>query len=465
MKKNFSDFKGYIKGKKVAVLGIGVSNKPLIRYLASLGAKIRACDKKSREEIGDICNEFENMGVDLRFRDSYLEGLDEFNIIFKTPSIRPDIPELVCAREKGVTITSEIEEFVRYCPAKIIGVTGSDGKTTTTTIIYNMLKEEGYKTWLGGNIGTPLFDKLDEISENDMVVLELSSFQLMTMDVSPEIAIITNLSPNHLDIHKSMDEYIEAKRNIFKHQDKDDIIIINMDNDTTYSMKDEAKGRVVPFSRRQNVVDGACLEGNNLVIKDNGETNIICSMDEVKLPGLHNIENFLAASAAVKELCSIDAIRKVATEFHGVEHRIEFVREIDGVKYYNDSIATTPTRAIAGLNSFKQKVILIAGGYDKKIPFTELAKVGVDKVKVLILMGTTAQKIEDEFIKEMNTRGINGGLPIIRTASLEDAINIARVSARPGDIVTLSPACASFDMYKNFEEKGNKFKEVVNNLR
>lgn len=462
MKESFSRFKDYIKGKKAAVLGIGVSNKPLIRYLISLGAYVTACDKKPRSEIGDVCEEFEREGVKLHLGADYLRQIEEFDIIFRSPSLRPDLPELVHARESGAVITSEIEEFIKYCPAQIIGVTGSDGKTTTTTLVYKMLEKEGYKAWLGGNIGYPLFDRIEEIREGDKVVLELSSFQLMDMKLSPEIAIITNLSPNHLDIHKSMEEYVGSKKNIFRFQDSRGLLILNNDNEITRNMEGEAAGRVNLFSRRMPVGTGAYLKDKNIVLVNDGQEKNVCSIDEVKLPGLYNIENILAASAAVRELCSVESIRDVAITFTGVEHRREFVREIDGVKYYNDSIASTPTRAAASLSSFDRKVILIAGGYDKKIPFDELAQEGMEKVKLLILMGVTAPKIEEAFKRVMEGEGVS--IPIINVSSLKEAVQTAREHSSNGDIVTLTPACASFDMFKNFEERGNKFKEYVQNM-
>lgn len=461
MKEEFSTFKRYIKGKKVAVLGIGVSNKPLIKYIINLGAAVTACDKKTREDIGDICGEFENAGVVLRLGPNYLKDLGEFDIIFKTPSLRPDLPELLEAGKKGAYITSEMEEFLRYCKAPVIGVTGSDGKTTTTTLIFNILKEAGHNVWLGGNIGNPLFDKLDAIKEGDKVVLELSSFQLMTMSVSPDIAVITNLSPNHLDIHKSMEEYIESKKNIFKYQDSSEVLVLNNDNSTTAVMQSEAKGQVHFFSRLSTVKNGAFIREDSLILAKEGIEYTICRVDEIKLPGLHNAENFLAAFAATSAWCQIESMRKVALTFTGVEHRIEFIRDLDGIKFYNDSIASSPTRTIAGLNSFYKKVILIAGGYDKKIPFDELAKTGIHKVKLLILIGATAAKIEEAFNKEMKATGIK--IPIIKSNGLEDAVHIARNNGNIGDIVTLSPACASFDMFKDFEERGNTFKEIVNN--
>lgn len=463
MKESFSHFKDYIKGKKAAVLGIGISNKPLIRYLVGLGADVTACDKKLRDDIGVICDEFEREGVKLHLGADYLKQMDEFDIIFRSPSLRPDLPELLHARRSGAIITSEIEEFIKYCPAEIIGVTGSDGKTTTTTLVYKMLEREGYKAWLGGNIGYPLFDRIEQMQGDDKVVLELSSFQLMGMKVSPEVAIITNLSPNHLDIHKSMEEYVESKKNIFRFQNRNGILILNNDNEITRNMEREATGRVNFFSRQRSVEIGAYVKDKNIVLAGNGEEQVVCSEDEVKLPGLYNVENILAASAAVRELCSVESIRDVAVTFTGVEHRREFVREVDGVKYYNDSIASTPTRVAASLSSFDQKVILIAGGYDKKIPFDELASAGIKKVKLLILMGVTAPKIEAAFKKEMDGGGVS--IPIIHVSSLEEAVQTARKHSSNGDIVTLSPACASFDMFKNFEERGERFKEYVNKMK
>lgn len=456
MKKDFSEFKQFIKNKEVAVVGIGVSNTPLIYFLADLGAKVTAFDKKTEDQLGTTAKELKNRNIKLILGDNYLKELVGFDVIFKTPSMRIDSPELIDAKKKGTYITSEMEEFVRYCPAKIFGVTGSDGKTTTTSLIYSMLKKEGYKTWVGGNIGTPLFTNVENISKDDKVVLELSSFQLMTMNVCPEVAVITNLSPNHLDIHKDMEEYIEAKKNIFKYQDVSDTLILNEDNNITNSMIGEQKGKLLKFSIKEKIDNGAYFKDDILYILDKE----VCNKKDVKLMGMHNVENLLAAFCAVNKDVSIENMRKVATTFKGVEHRCEFVRELDGVKYYNDSIASSPTRTLAGLKAFHKPVILIAGGYDKHIPFDVLAEEGYDKIKVLILAGLTKEKIENAFVKVIKEKGIK--LPIYIENSFEDAIFKAKEVAEVGDIVTLSPACASFDMFPNFEVRGNKFKEIVN---
>lgn len=458
MNRDFNEFKKFINNKKTAVVGIGISNRPLIDFLLELGAKVTAFDKKTKNEIGSIAVEFEKKGVSLIVGEDYLDFLDGYEVIFKTPSMRIDNPALIKAKKAGAYVTSEMEEFVKYCPAKVIGVTGSDGKTTTTTLIYNILKEEGYKTWVGGNIGTPLFTKITDIKPEDRVVLELSSFQLMTMDVSTQVAIITNLSPNHLDVHKDMEEYITAKKNIYKFQNDRDLLILNKDNDITLAMANEAKGRVMEFSRKFKVENGAYFKDGKLYILD----KFVCNKEDIVIKGMHNVENFLSAFCATFDDVSIDSMKKVAITFSGVEHRSEFVRELDKVKYYNDSIASSPTRTLASLRAFETKVILIAGGYDKHIPFEPLAEQGLTMIKKLILLGNTKDKIEETFNKVMKDKNIY--IPIIKVNTLEDAVINARNEAEPGDIVTLSPSCASFDMFPNFEVRGNKFKEIVNDM-
>lgn len=456
MKASFSEFKKFIKGKKVAVVGIGVSNRPLVKMIVDLGGKVIACDKKT--DIGDAADELKKIGVELNLGENYLEGVVDCDVIFRTPSLRPDNPYLQRARDNGAYITSEMMEFIKYCPCKIFGVTGSDGKTTTTSLIYEMLKADGKRAFLGGNIGNPLFNRIEEIKEDDYAVIELSSFQLMECGFSPDVSVITNLSPNHLDIHKDMKEYIDSKKNIFLHQNENGLLVLNLDNKITAGMLDEAKGKVRTFSLTKGI-GYSHLEGDELSV--NGIK--ICNMKDIKLIGMHNVDNMLTAFAAVDGTVSIEAMRKVATTFTGVEHRIEFVREINGVRFYNDSIGSSPTRTIANLKAFNRKIILIAGGYDKKIPFDTLAKEGVDRVKVLVLMGNTKDKIRKAFEEEMKLR--DHYLPIIEADNLEDAVYKAYKSSENGDIITLSPACASFDMFKNFEERGNKFKEIVMNIK
>ena len=456
--REFKEFKSFINGKNVAVVGIGVSNIPLINFLVRLGAEVTAFDMKEENELGKIASEFKSKGVKLELGKGYLEKLTGFEVVFKTPSMRIDCEALVRAKNEGAYITSEMEEFVKYCKGKIYGVTGSDGKTTTTTIISKLLEAQGYKTWVGGNIGTPLFSNIEEINADDMVVLELSSFQLMTMDSPIDVAVVTNLAPNHLDMHKDMQEYIDAKKNIFLYQNEDNVLVLNRENDITYGFEKEAKGHVREFSSKRVITNGSYYKDGTLYL----EGKEVCKKNDIVIKGMHNVENYLAAFIATKDDVEIETMKKVAETFAGVEHRCELVREIDGVKYYNDSIASSPTRTLAGLFAFEKKVILIAGGYDKHIPFEPLAEQGYPFIKEIILMGDTRYLIKEAFDKLKDEKGIE--VPSIMVNSLEEAVIKAKEIAKEGDIITLSPACASFDMFPNFAVRGNKFKEIVNNI-
>jgi UDP-N-acetylmuramoylalanine--D-glutamate ligase len=453
-------FNKLINKKRIAVLGIGVSNTPLIKQFLKAGAVVIACDRHTCEQLGIVSEELEAAGAILQLGDDYLNNLDA-DIIFRTPGMKYNMPQLEAARKKGIAVTSEMEVFFDLCPCKIFAVTGSDGKTTTTTIISEMFKKQGYTVHLGGNIGHPLLPDIEQINPQDMAVVELSSFQLISMRKSPDIAVVTNLSPNHLDMHKDMDEYINAKKNIFIHQNAFCRTVLNLDNAVTSSFADETRGQCYMFSRKAAVPYGSFLRDDGIICMNDGNIihEIMCA-DEINIPGVHNIENYLAAISAVWGYVSPENMCSVAKAFTGVEHRIEFVKEIDGVKYYNDPIATTPTRTIAGLYSFNQKVILIAGGYDKHIPFAVLGPKVIEKVKILILLGKTAEKIEEAV--KADSGYSPELLPIIKVTSLQEAVETAKKYATSGDIVMLSPACASFDMYKNFEERGKAFKKIVN---
>lgn len=458
-------FKKEIKGKYVAVMGMGISNTPLIKYLMDLDANITVFDKKTEEELGmGIVEEYVLQGVKFSLGEDYLNNLCGYDYIFRTPGMRPDIPALEKEVSRGAILTSEIEMLIELCPSKIIGVTGSDGKTTTTTLIYKILCEDGYNCFLGGNIGTPLFAKIDEMKPEDIVVLELSSFQLMTLKKSPNISVVTNISPNHLDVHKSYEEYINAKKNIFKYQSKKDILVLNYDNDITRDFAGEVKSEVRFFSIREKLKNGVILEDNEIKIVNDKEKISVINTNDLLLLGMHNVENACTAIAAIRHLVKLESIINVLKTFKGVEHRMEFVRELDGVKWYNDSIGSSPTRTIAGLASFNSKVILIAGGYDKHLDYTNMGKYIVDHVKMLILMGQTKTKIKTATLDELKLRGNDANLPIIDCSSLEEVVNVAKEKASSGDIVFFSPASASFDMFKNFAERGNKYKELVNNL-
>ena len=451
------EFKYNVAGKNITVIGIGISNLSLIKYLVSLGANVTACDRRSAEDLGENYTELENLGVKFNLGDGYLNNLSG-DMIFKTPGMRYGVPELLKAKENGSIVTSEMEVFFEVCPSHIIAVTGSDGKTTTTTLIHKMMTDAGYKTWLGGNIGNPLLTDTEKMKENDWVILELSSFQLHTMRKSPEIAVITNISPNHLDMHKDYKEYIDAKKNIMLYQNEGDTLIVNADNQVTADIGKSANGAVKYFSR--NGMADVYLDGN--IIK-RGIVEIL-NIKDIKIPGMHNVENYMAAIAAVSGLVSKDVIVNVAKTFGGVEHRIELVRTLDGVKYYNSSIDSSPNRTINTLRVFPNKVIMIAGGKDKGIPYDEIGPALAEHVKVLILIGATSDKIQEALDAEINKTGNGKDIEVIRATSYEDAVNTARSKAHDGDVVLLSPASTSFDMFRNFEERGNLFKKIVNEL-
>lgn len=448
-----------LRGRTVAVIGIGVSNTPLLRLLLREGIAVTACDRSDRAKLGALAEELEAAGAVLRLGDGYLQDLDQ-DVIFRTPGLRPDVPELEAARARGSVITSEMEVFFQVCPCPIIAVTGSDGKTTTTTIIAEFLRAAGHTVHVGGNIGHPLLAEAGSIRPTDWAVLELSSFQLMTMTRSPHIAVLTNLAPNHLDVHKSMEEYVWAKENIFRHQQPGDIAVFNLDNAITRELSAHAPGRALYFSRREEPENGVFLRGDAVISRRDGRERQIMTTEDIRLPGVHNVENYMAAIAAVDGLVPDNVIRTFARTFNGVEHRIELVRTWRGVRFYNDSIASSPSRTIAGLRSFKEKVILIAGGYDKHIPFDVLGPEVVEHVKLLILCGATADKIRAAVEQ---APGYRPGHPeILDVTPFQRAVETARDRAVPGDVVTLSPACAAFDQFKNFMERGKTFKSIVN---
>lgn len=455
----FEEYLDSLAGKTVAVIGIGVSNQPLIELLADRGIHVTACDRKDRAALGDLAEALESRGVTLHLGEGYLHDLHQ-DVIFRTPGMRPDVPELTAAVAGGSQLTSEMEVFFEVCPCPKIAVTGSDGKTTTTTIIAKLLEAAGKTVHLGGNIGHPLLCETGSMQPQDLAVLELSSFQLMTMTQSPHIAVMTNLAPNHLDVHKDMAEYVAAKENIFTHQSSQDIAVFNADNDLTAAMAEKAKGRVRLFSRKQEVADGVFLRGTAVVARDARGERVVMDTSDIRLPGVHNVENYLAAIAAVDGLVPDEVIRNFAREFGGVEHRIELFRTRNGVRWYNDSIASSPSRTIAGLQSFPEKVILIAGGKDKGISYAPLGPVVNDHVKLLILCGATAGVIRAAVEQAENYEG----LEILDAADYPEAVSLADSRAREGDVVILSPASTSFDRFANFMERGRVFKDLVNQL-
>lgn len=449
-------------GKRVAVVGLGISNTPLIQLLLDAGAQVIGCDKRDLAALGGKASQLQEAGVQLKLGEDYLSSI-QADVIFRTPGLSYTLPELQEYRKQGVAITSEMELFFDVCPATLIGVTGSDGKTTTTTLIAEMLKAAGKTVYLGGNIGAPLLPQTDQMKPEDYAVVELSSFQLMSMRRSPDIAVVTNLSPNHLDIHKTMEEYIDAKKNILLHQNGLSRSVLNLDNDITASFASLTRGDTLFFSRKQALESGAyAAPDGTLYLSRNGQKTVVMKESDILIPGKHNVENYLAAMAAVWGIIDPETMVQVARSFAGVEHRIELVRQKDGVRWYNDSIASSPTRTIAGLLSFDQRVILIAGGYDKDIPFDALGPKIVERVKCLILMGATADKIEASV--KASPGWSSDTTPILRVNNMEEAVDAAHQVAKFGDIVTLSPACASFDLYPNFAARGRHFKELVKAL-
>lgn len=451
------DFFESIAGKRVVICGIGNNNVPVIYTFLKNGAKVIACDKRTADELGEVADQLREAGAQLRLGETYLDDLDA-DLILRTPGMKPYLPQFEAARARGITVTSEMELFFDLCEAPIYAVTGSDGKTTTTTIIAGLLDASGVKTFVGGNIGRALLPYVEEIRPQDAAVVELSSFQLTNMTQSPHVAVVTNVAPNHLDWHTNMQEYIDAKRNLVSHQKSSDRAVLNLDNDVTNSFAAGVNGDVWQFSRQNPVKKGCWLNSERqIVVCDGVREQIVMNADDIRIPGEHNIENYMAAISAVWGKVSVEDIVRFACSFGGVEHRSELVRELGGVRWYNDSIGSSPSRTIAGLNAFKQKVILIAGGYDKHIPYDPMGPVAAEKVKAAVLLGATADAIE---------RAIraHSDLPIIRVNNMDEAVKEAYALASAGDIVFMSPASASFDMYKNFEVRGNHFKSLVKAL-
>lgn len=451
-----------LRSRKVAVIGMGVSNTPLIRMLLREGIKVTVCDRSPREKLEEQAAELESLGAGLRLGEDYLDKIHKYDVIFRTPGLSPNTPQLQKALEKGCELTSEMEVFFSLCPCPIIAVTGSDGKTTTTTLITEFLREAGHTVFVGGNIGKPLLPDVDGMTPQDLVVVELSSFQLMTMAHSPHVAVFTNLSPNHLDYHHTMEEYTRAKMNIFLHQQEQDRAVFNADNDVTRSMSKTVPGSAVLFSRRQSLDEGVYLRDNTIWLTNSMGSREVLPLSMIRLPGVHNVENYMAAIAAVDGLVPDKCVRAVAQRFTGVEHRMELVREVDGVRWFNDSIGSSPSRTIAGLRSFEEKIILIAGGYDKHIPFDELGEEIVKRVKCLVLTGDTSSKIRSAV--EQASGYDPDCLPIRQAEDLAAAVVLAAQAAAKGDTVVLSPACAAFDQFKNFMERGNAFKSIVSRL-
>lgn len=465
--KKLEIFENNIKSKKVAIIGLGVSNIPLIDYFYKLGAYVTIFDNRNKEDLSEEVHakikkyDFKYIGGD-----DNLKQLHGYDYIFRSPSCLPTKPELVAEKNRGAIVTSEIEMLIHLAPCKIIGITGTEGKTTTSSIIYAILKEASSECYLGGNIGNPIFTNLSNIKENDIIVLEMSSFQLMGMKESPNISLVTNIFPDHLNVHKDMEEYINSKKNIFLNQNENDLVVLNYDNEITRGFEKDAKGNVIFFSSKEKLQNGYIYDqdsGNIVLCKNGVQTNII-HKSEIKLRGIHNYENICSALAVTSRLVNVESQIRAIKKFIGVEHRLEFVREINSVKYYNDSIGTSPASTIAGLNAFDENIVLLAGGSDKGLDYTEIGEKIAEKVGTLILCGPTSSIIEKAVDEALKRRNNEKQIKIIHVNDMEEAVLNAKENAKSGDIVLLSPASASFDLYKNFAERGNVFKKCVSEI-
>ena len=455
------EFEKYIHGKNVAIIGLGVSNLPLIDYFYNKKSNVTIFDGREKKQLPrESLDKITKYKMKIFTGKDYLSELKGFNLILRSPSCLPTIPELKKEEENGAIVTTEIELFMKMCPCQMIGITGSDGKTTTTTLIYEILKNAGYNTYVGGNIGTPLFTKLNEIKPSDKVVLELSSFQLMEMDISPDIAVITNITPNHLNVHKDFQEYIDAKKNIFKFQNEKGILILNYDNEITRECGKKANGKTIYISSKHNLDEGYMVDGDVIKKCEDKLRKHIVNTRNLVIKGTHNYENICCALAATSSLVDQSIAVETIKTFTGVEHRLEFVKEIDGVKWYNDSASTSPSRLINALNAFDEDVVLIAGGADKNLDYTPVGKPILDKVKTLILMGQTANKIFNSVKQEEENQ--NREISIYMAKNLQEAIEIAKKHAK--QIVLFSPASTSFDMFKDMYDRGRIFKDIVNNM-
>lgn len=453
-----------LKGKKVAFLGIGVSHKQLIQKFVAYGAEVTLCDMRQMHEFDDDIDGIRELGIHFQLGEHQFDHLERFDMVFRTPGIYYLRPEIQNAIAAGANVTSEMEEFFKLCPCKIIAITGADGKTTTTTLISEMLLKQGYTVHKGGNIGRALLPVVDEMEQNDYAVVELSSFQLLSMKQAGDITVVTNVQPNHLNVHKDYQEYKDAKKNLIIYQKKDSKTVLNLDNLVT---REEyapcVQGQLVWFSKTKMPEVGSFwdMQSGNISYHDAQGVHPVMKRSDIKLIGDHNVENFLTAIAAVWGIVQVENMVHVAREFGGVEHRMELVRQLDGVEYYNDSIASSPERTIAGLRAREQKVILIAGGKNKGLVYDKLGPVINERVKVLIVMGETASVIQKSVMSAPNY----SGLKILHAENMEQAVTLARENAQAGDVVSLSPASTSFDKYKNFEKRGQHFKSIVNALK
>lgn len=460
-----------LNGKRALILGLARQGQALANWLPSVGAQVTISDKKNFGELADAVLEMTLSGANVKFAlgGHPLELLDETDVVFVSGGVPLTLPILEQAEARGVPISNDAQTFLERVSAPVIGITGSAGKTTTTTLIGKMCeaagKDRGIRTWVGGNIGHVLLDELNAIKPEDQVVMELSSFQLELVKRSPQVAVVLNITPNHLDRHGTMEAYMAAKAHLFLHQNEDDLAIFGKDDPAAVVMADTAPARVAWFSMREIVADGAFLAGSRLMItgdcSPDGSPHTICNRDEILLRGDHNVANVLAACAAAGAIgVPVEVMRDVIRNFRGVPHRLEIVRVVNGVTYINDSIATAPERVQAAIRSFTEPLVLLAGGRDKKLPWADLASMIAMRVRYLVTFGEYGTAIA-EFVKA--ARFFGGRIETIDTCeTLDEAVRRASQAARSGEVVLLSPGCTSYDAYNDFEERGEKFRELVN---
>lgn len=459
------EFNNYLKGRRVALIGLGISNIPLIDYLHDVGAVVTVFDKKEVSYIDrKVIEKIINYGMEYYFGEDYFDELDEFDMIFRSPSCLPTNPDLMREARRGAIITTEVEMFLELCPCKVIGVTGSDGKTTTASLIYEILKKAGYNCYLGGNMGAPLFNKIYDIRPDDIVVLEFSSLQLMDMKISPDIAVITNISSTHKKVHSSFEEYVDSIKNIFIHQDEDDTVILNYDCEITKNLALEAPGKIVFYSSQNKILNGYMIDGDIIKVCKNGLRSHLLDTKRMILKGMYNFENATAAISATSDLVETDKLLDAVINFEGVPHRLEIAKELPNrIIWYNDSASEYPNRTIEAIKAFPGRdLILIAGGYDKNYDYTELGKAIVRYGKVAVLLSQSSDKIQKAI--ENALVDAKKDFEIKKCTTLYEAVSIANKMAVTGDIVLYSPASSPLDAFKNYEERGEIFKGLVKEI-
>jgi UDP-N-acetylmuramoylalanine--D-glutamate ligase len=454
-----------LTGIRIVVLGLARQGIALSRFLAEQGARVTVSDVKTAERLADAIKSLEGLAIQYALGGHPMELLERCDLLCLSGGVPVDLPIVVEALRRGIALANDAQIFVERCAERtpVLGITGSAGKTTTTALVGEMLKAAGCKTWVGGNIGNPLIADLDQIGPGDKVVMELSSFQLEVMTTSPHIAAVLNITPNHLDRHPSMEAYIAAKKRILDFQDFKDMAVLGYDDAEARKLAGDARGYVRFFSQQVEVGRGAFVRDGNIVLKQDMEQKV-CAIRELKLRGPHNVWNVLAACALAGAAgANVDAMRQVATSFAGVAHRLQLVRELGGVRYYDDSIATAPERLVAALRSFDEPIVLLCGGRDKHLPWEQAARLIVERVSHLVLFGEMSNLVQ-EHVVNVKRQTSNVTCVVHEVGVLENAVKMAAKLAQPGDVVLLSPGGTSFDAFRDFAERGAKFAEYVNRL-